>query len=161
MTERKFGTALVLLAPALVLWGCDSRGTPGVQAAPPLETREKAVVVQYLEVVTPDVDATCAALEKVHGVRFGKAEAELGGARTAALAGGGRLGVRAPLRADEAPVVRPYVLVDDVEAAVKTAEAAGGQFAMYATETPGLGTFAIYSQGGIDYGLWKPRKKQP
>jgi predicted enzyme related to lactoylglutathione lyase len=52
-------------------------------------------------------------------------------------------------------VVRPYVLVDDIEAAVKAAEAAGGEFAMYATEVPGLCKFAIYFQGGIQYGLWE------
>ena len=44
--------------------------------------------VQYLEIVTPDVDAVCAAYAQVHGVQFGEPEAGLGGARTAALAGG-------------------------------------------------------------------------
>ena len=102
-----------------------------------------------------DVDATCAALENLHGVRFGEPEAALGNARTATLEGGGRVGVRAPMREDEAPVVRPYVLVDDIEAAVKAAEAAGGQVAMPATEIPGHGKFAIYFQGGIQYGLWE------
>jgi predicted enzyme related to lactoylglutathione lyase len=112
--------------------------------------------VQYLEIVTADVDATCSSLEAIHGVRFGRPEAALGNARTALLAGGGRLGVRAPLRADEAPVVRPYLSVDDIEAAVKAAAAAGGEIAMPATQIPGLGKFAIYFQGGIQYGLWKP-----
>lgn len=111
--------------------------------------------VQYLEVVTTDVDATCSTLEKLHGVRFGKAEAALGNARTALLEGGGRIGVRAPMRADEEPVVRPYVLVEDIEAAVKAAHTAGGEIAMTATEIPGQGKFAIYSRGGIQYGLWE------
>ena len=117
--------------------------------------KEKAMLVQYLEVVTADVDATCSALEKLHGVSFGEPEAALGNARTATLKGGGRVGVRAPMREDEEPVVRPYVLVDDIAAAVKAAEAAGGEFAMYATEVPGHGKFAIYFQGGIQYGLWE------
>jgi hypothetical protein len=30
-----------------------------------------AMQVQYLEIVTPEVEATCEALEKLHGVRFG------------------------------------------------------------------------------------------
>lgn len=111
--------------------------------------------IHYLEVVTPDVNATCSALEKLHGVRFGEPDATLGNARTATLEGGGRIGVRAPMREDEEPVVRPYVLVDDMEAAVKAAEQAGAEFAMYATEVPGHGTFAIYFQGGIQYGLWQ------
>ncbi len=113
------------------------------------------MLVQYLEVVTADVDATCSALEKLHGVSFGEPVAALGNARTATLKGGGRVGVRAPMREDEEPVVRPYVLVDDIEAAVKAAEAAGGEFAVTATEIPGHGKFAIYFQGGIQYGLWE------
>ncbi len=111
--------------------------------------------VHYLEIVTPSVNETCDALEKAHGVTFGEPIAELGNARTAKLKDGGRIGVRAPMRETEEPVVRPYVLVDDIEAAVKAAEAAGGEFAMPATEIPGHGKFAIYFQGGIQYGLWE------
>ena len=59
----------------------------------------------------------CAAYEKLHGVSFGEPEAGLGNARTAALANGGMIGVRAPMHETETPVVRPYVLVDDVDAA--------------------------------------------
>jgi len=44
--------------------------------------------VQYLEIVAPDVDAVCAAHEKLHGVTFTAPEAGLGNARTPALAGG-------------------------------------------------------------------------
>jgi predicted enzyme related to lactoylglutathione lyase len=63
--------------------------------------------------------------------------------------------VRAPLRPDEAPVVRPYILVKDIEAAVTAAKAAGGEIAIGATEIPGQGKFAIYVLGGIDHGLWQ------
>ena len=52
-------------------------------------------------------------------------------------------------------MIRPYVLVEDIEAAVKAAEAAGGQVAMTATEIPGHGKFAIYFLGGIQHGLWE------
>ncbi len=113
------------------------------------------MLVHYLEVVTADVDATCFAMEQLHGVSFGEPAAALGNARTATLKGGGRLGVRAPMREDEVPVVRPYVLVDDIEAAVKAVEAAGGEIALSATEIPGHGKFAIYFLGGIQYGLWQ------
>ena len=113
------------------------------------------MVVQFLEVVTPEMDATCSTLESVHGVKFGKPEPMFGNARTAALKGGGRISVRAPMREDEAPVVRPYVLVRDLEAAIKAAQAAGAEFAMLATPIPGHGQFAIYLQGGIQYGLWE------
>jgi predicted enzyme related to lactoylglutathione lyase len=158
MTALKFRSVLVLAALALVIWAGNSFSTRGMDS-PALEAnKEKAILVQYLEIVTPDVDATCAALEKLHGVSFGKPEAALGNARTAPLTGGGRIGVRAPLRKTEDPVIRPYVLVDDKEAAVKAAKAAGGEIAMSA-ETPGLCKFAIYFQGGIQYGLWEPLKK--
>ncbi len=113
------------------------------------------MIIHYLEIVTPRVEETCAALAKAHGVTFGEPVAGLGNARTASLGDGGRLGVRAPLREDEAPVVRPYVLVKDIEAAVKAAEAAGARIAVPPMEIPGQGTFAIYLLGGIDHGLWQ------
>ena len=116
---------------------------------------ENAVNVHYLEIVTPEVDATCDALEKVQGVSFGEPIAELGHARTATLDSGGRIGVRAPMRETEEPVVRPYVLVNDIGAAVDAAKAAGGEIAMPPTEIPGLGRFAIYILGGIQHGLWQ------
>lgn len=122
---------------------------------------ESSVRVHYLEIVTPSVNETCEALARAHGVTFSEPVAELGNARTAELRGGGRIGVRAPMRATERPVVRPYVLVDDIDAAVKAAEAAGAQFAMRPTEIPGQGTFAIYVLGGIDHGLWQVKGDQP
>jgi predicted enzyme related to lactoylglutathione lyase len=158
MTALKLRSVLALLLPALVLWA-HSPSALGIQDPPAPEAQaskqETAMLVHYLEVVTADVDKTCSALEKLHGVSFGKPEAALGNARTAALKGGGRIGVRAPMRADEEPVVRPYVLVDDIEAAVTAAEAAGGEFALTPTEIPGHGRCAIYFQGGIQHGLWE------
>lgn len=155
----KLRSVPALLALALAAWAYNSPSALASQNSPAPETqatrKEKAMQVQYLEVVTPDVAATCSTLEKVHGVSFGEPVAALGNARTATLKDGGRIGVRAPMHAEEQPVVRPYVLVEDIEAAVKAAEAAGGVFAMYATEIPGHGKFAIYFQGGIQYGLWE------
>ena len=111
--------------------------------------------IHYLEIVTPDVDATCGALAKLHGVTFSEPEAALGNARTAEIAGGGRIAVRAPMAEAEEPVVRPYVLVDDIEAAAEAAVAAGGEIAHPPMEIPGHGKFAIYIQGGIHHGLWQ------
>jgi len=113
------------------------------------------VQIHYLEIVTKDVDAVCAAYAAANGVQFGKPDAGLGNARTAALPGGGLVGVRAPLRETEGPVVRPYWLVDDIEAAVAAAVEAGGEVAHPPMALPGHGTFAIYIQGGIDHGLWQ------
>lgn len=111
--------------------------------------------IHYLEIVTAEVDTVCAAYAAATGVQFGPPDAGLGNARTAALAGGGLVGVRAPLRHDEAPVVRPYWLVDDIQTSVAAAVAAGGEMALPPMEIPGHGTFAIYLQGGIDHGLWQ------
>jgi predicted enzyme related to lactoylglutathione lyase len=111
--------------------------------------------VYYLEIVTKEVDAVCAAYAAANGVQFGKPDAGLGNARTAALAGGGLVGVRAPLRDNEEPVVRPYWLVDDIAAAVAAVAKAGGEIAHPPLEIPGHGTFAIYIQGGIQHGFWQ------
>ncbi|MBT8405305.1 MAG: hydroxylase [Gemmatimonadetes bacterium] len=111
--------------------------------------------VHYLEFVTHDVDGVCAAYAAARGVEFGDPDPSLGGARTATLSGGGLVGVRGPLRDQEAPVVRPYWLVDDIESALADAEAAGGTIALPPMELPGHGTIAIYQLGGNDHGLWQ------
>ncbi|MEO0882598.1 MAG: hydroxylase [Pseudomonadota bacterium] len=111
--------------------------------------------IYYLEIVTPDVEETCKALAAQRDATFSTPEPALGNARVVVLEDGGRIGVRAPLRDDEEPVVRPYMRVDDIEAASAAAEAAGAEFAMRATEIPGQGKFAIYLLGGIQHGLWE------
>lgn len=111
--------------------------------------------VQYLEIVTREVDAVCAAYTSALNVQFGEPDARLGRARTASLAGGGLVGVRAPLRETEDPVVRPYWLVADIDAALAAAVKAGGEIAHPPMEIPGHGTFAIYLQGGNDHALWQ------
>lgn len=152
LTTRSIRSVTVLLALGLVVCSFAQASEPTDETPEPQET---AVVVQYLEIVTPDVEATVALLEKTHNVTFSAADDGLGGARTADLAGGGRIGVRGPLRPDEEPVVRPYLLVDDVDAAVDAAAEAGAEIAMAGTEIPGHGTFAIYVLGGIQHGLWE------
>lgn len=138
----------IAILVAALLGGWQTPGTPQSEG-------DEAMQVHYLEIVTPDVDATCATLEKVHGVTFSAPQPMLGNARTAALNDGGRIAVRAPMRADEDPVMRPYVLVDDIEAATEAARAGGGEIAHPPLEVPGEGTFAIYLQGGNQYGLWQ------
>jgi predicted enzyme related to lactoylglutathione lyase len=111
--------------------------------------------IDYLEIVTPDVDAVCATYERLHGVSFGAPEPGLGGARTAELAGGARIGVRGPLHESEQPVVRPYWRADDIAAGWSAALAAGAEEAHPPLELPGHGTFAIYVRGGVHHGLWQ------
>ena len=148
----------VVCVASLLLLGAATGDQPAPDPAEQAEGHQaerRALTVQYLEIVTPAVDATCEALAAAHGVVFSDPIAGLGNARTADLADGGRLGVRAPMRATEAPIVRPYVLVDDIEAAVRAAEAAGAQVALPPMKIPGQGTFSIYILGGIEHGLWE------
>jgi predicted enzyme related to lactoylglutathione lyase len=115
---------------------------------------ERTVRIYYLEIVTKEMDAVCAAYAAANGAQFGEPDAGLGNARTAAMPGGGLVGVRAPMHETEDPVVRPYWLVDDIEAAVAAAVEAGAEVAHPPMEIPGHGTFAIYIQGGVHHGLW-------
>jgi predicted enzyme related to lactoylglutathione lyase len=111
--------------------------------------------IHYLEIVSNEVDAVCAAYAAAIGAQFGEPDAGLGGARTAALPGSGMVGVRAPMHDAEPPVVRPYWLVHNIESAVAAALEAGGEVAHPPMEIPGHGTFAIYVQGGVHHGLWQ------
>ncbi|MBV8879458.1 MAG: hypothetical protein JO332_05825 [Planctomycetaceae bacterium] len=138
-----------------ILLACSTAVAAWPLAGPQETKKADGMQVYYLEVVTKDVDQVCAAYSAAGEVTFGKPDAGLGGARTAPLPGGGLVGVRAPLRPTEAPVVRPYWLVKDIQAAVAAAQKAGGQVAVEPTEIPGRGKFAIYLQGGVDHGLWQ------
>ncbi|MFG0274194.1 MAG: VOC family protein [Phycisphaerales bacterium] len=119
------------------------------------QDRRPGVETQYVEIVTPEVDATCAALAAIHAVEFGDPIPELGAARTTELAGGATIAVRAPMHDQETPVVRHYTRVDDLDAAVIAAEAAGAQIAIPGMEIPGRGRIAIYLLGGNQFGLWE------
>ncbi len=114
-----------------------------------------AALVRYLEYVTNDVDGTCSTLSAIHDVEFGEPVAELGNARVAMRTEGNRIGVRAPLAEHDQPIVRAYMLVDDIESAIKQAESAGATVAHPPMEVPGQGTFAIYILGGTQHGLWQ------
>ena len=111
--------------------------------------------IQYLEIVTPEVDAVCEAYSLLHDVKFGGSDPILGGARVAELASGGIMGVRPPLRDTEKPVVRHYILVDDIQATVDAAAKSGAEVAVPPMELPGHGTCAIVIQGGIESGFWQ------
>ena len=111
--------------------------------------------IQYLEIVTSDVEAVCDMYAQSHGAEFGDSDMSLGGARTAKLGDGGVLGVRGPLRDTEDPVVRPYFLVEEIQAAVDAAAKSGAQVALPPMELGDHGTCAIVIQGGIEFGFWQ------
>ncbi len=147
--NRSIPLWLVLVAAA-----CSST-RPGEHRDQAVQQSGNVVPVQYLEIVTPDVDATCRVLEETQGVSFNNPDPGMGNARTAALRGGGLIGVRGPMRETEQPVVRPYTLVQDIDAAVQTAQTSGAVVALPPTKIPGHGAFAIYILGGIEHGLWQ------
>ncbi len=149
-----YGVPILAIVFALTAWYADEEKP--VNQQPKERLGERVMQIHYLEIVTKEVDAVCATYAAANDVQFSKANAGLGNARTAVMPGGGMVGVRAPMRDSEEPVVRPYWLVDDIKAAVAAAVKAGGELAHPPMEIPGgLGTFAIYLQGGIDHGLWQ------
>jgi predicted enzyme related to lactoylglutathione lyase len=147
---RKTHTALdILVTAAMALaTGCQTMG----QAA---QNGQSNMRIHYLEIVCRDVAAQCAALERVHGLSFGPAVADLGQARVAEAPGGSLIGVRAPLAEHEQPVIRTYLEVEDIAKAVKEAEAAGATIAYPPTQQGDTGTWAIYFLGDVQLGLWQ------
>jgi predicted enzyme related to lactoylglutathione lyase len=111
--------------------------------------------VHYVEIVSETVDTQRKVLEAVHGLSFGPEVQDLGGAQVAETATGVLVGVRAPLAEHEQPIVRLYFAVDDIQEAVKAAEAAGAVIAYPPTTQGETGTWAIYILEGIQYGLWQ------
>lgn len=111
--------------------------------------------IHYLEVVTTDVVSACAQYTRLLGLTFSEPDRNLGGARTLQMENGTLLGIRAPLHGGERPVVRPYVLVDDIAAAVAKAKEAGAVVAVSPMPIPGHGICAIYFLGGVEFGLWQ------
>lgn len=111
--------------------------------------------IHYLEIVTPDVEATCRLYGTAYGWSFQAMGAELGNAFVAELEGGSLCGIRAPMHDQEKPIVRTYLRVNDIEMAVKEAEQLGAFIALDSMEIHGHGKIAIYMHGGIEQGIWQ------
>jgi predicted enzyme related to lactoylglutathione lyase len=73
----------------------------------------------------------------------------------ATAADGTLVGIRRPLAAHEQPIMRTYLGVEDIEQAVRKAEAAGAAIAYPPTRQGQRGTFAIVIHGGVQHGLWQ------
>ncbi len=113
------------------------------------------MTVKYLEIVTADVDSTCALYERLHGSSFGPPDASLGQARVARRPDGTLIGIRAPLAEHESPTMRAYLAVEDIAAAVKAAEERGAMVAYPPTSQGTHGSFAIVIHDGVEHGLWQ------
>jgi predicted enzyme related to lactoylglutathione lyase len=138
----------VAAAALVLLGGCHATGQPN-------DERQSSNLVHYVEIVCSDVAALCASLARVHGLSFGPPVAELGNARVATAPGGSLIGVRASMAAHEKPIVRTYLTVADIAKAIKAAEATGGVVAYPPTRQGDTGTWAIYSLGDVQFGLWQ------
>lgn len=111
--------------------------------------------IQYLEIVTPNVNEVCETYSLLLDVKFGESDLSLGGARVAKLTNGGKVGIRPPLRETEKPIVRHYILVNDIQATVDAAAKAGAEIAVPPMELPGHGQCAIIIHNGIESGFWQ------
>lgn len=95
MRINKESRGLIALALVVVIvvvgqaWGGASTSAT-TEKLPPMQ-------IHYLEIVTKDLDAVCAAYAAAMGVKFGRPDPGLGHARTAPLPDGEPVGVR-PLR---------------------------------------------------------------
>jgi predicted enzyme related to lactoylglutathione lyase len=116
---------------------------------------KSTMAVQYLEIVSNDVDSLTGLYERMHGLSFGPPDPDLGQARVATQADGTLVGIRKPLAAHEEPIMRSYLAVEDIHQAVKMAEDAGATIAYSPTAQGQRGTFAIVIQGDVEHGLWQ------
>jgi predicted enzyme related to lactoylglutathione lyase len=148
MMRRRTAWGFLVTAALVLLTGCHAMGEPSQKG-------QSNMRIHYLEIVCRDVAAECAALERIHGVSFGPAVADLGQARVAKAPDGSLIGVRAPLAEHEQPITRTYLEVTDIERAVKEAEAAGAEIAYPPTRQGDTGTWAIYFLGDVQIGLWQ------
>ncbi len=113
------------------------------------------MAAHYLEIVSDDADALTGLYERMHGLSFGLPDPDLGQARVATRADGALVGIRKPLAAHEQPIMRTYLAVEDIEQAVKQAEASGATIAYPPTRQGQRGIFAIVIQGDVQHGPWQ------
>lgn len=156
-------TALIAAGLLMSVHGCKE---PTGKARPGEDTRAESsskrsssegsnVTIHYLEIVSNDVDALCAAYEHVHSLSFGPEDPDLGQARVAVRPDGNLVGIRRPLAEHEQPTMRTYLEVADIHEAVEEAEEAGAIIAYAPTRQGERGTFAIFIHGDVEHGLWQ------
>lgn len=148
MIRRALWSGVLAAATLIPLAACNAPARPGDAGASNTQ-------IHYVEIVCRDVAAQCAALEKLHGLTFGAAVADLGQARVAKAPDGSLIGVRAPLAEHEQPIVRAYFAVEDIAQAVQDAESAGAVIAYPPTQQGDTGTWAIYVFNDVQIGLWQ------
>lgn len=111
--------------------------------------------IHYMEIVTPEVEATRLLYATAFGWDFEPSVADLGNAAVATIPGGSLCGIRAPMHAEELPVVRNYIRVANLDAATQTAKRLGAAILLEGMDLAGWGRITIYELGGIQHGLWQ------
>jgi predicted enzyme related to lactoylglutathione lyase len=111
--------------------------------------------IHYLEIVTFNAEAACQHYRKAYGWDFEPAGPALGFSFVAKLPDGSLCGIRAPLHAEELPIVRTYLRVPDLEAATQEAARLGARILLDFMDLPGWGKIAIYEIEGVQQGLWQ------
>ena len=116
---------------------------------------DSKMAVHYLEIVSNDVDTLTGLYQRMHGLSFGPPDPDLGQARVATQPDGTLVGIRQPLAAHEQPIMRTYLVVEDIQQAVTRAEDSGATIAYPPTRQGQRGTLAIVIQGDVEHGLWQ------
>jgi len=111
--------------------------------------------MHYLEIVTPDVEAARHLYSTAFGWSCEPAVPELGNAGVAILPGGSLCGIQPPLHIQEAPVVRTYIRVGNLELSTREVERLGASVLLEAMDLAGWGKISIVECGGIQQGLWQ------
>ena len=109
----------------------------------------------FSELSSTDPAATRNFLEKVFAWRFRSVKFPLGEYLSFEAPGGGRGGIR-PVQAKEIPGSMNYVRVDDLDAASRKIERAGGAIVLPRVEIPGMGSFFWFRiPGGPILAAWQ------
>src|SRR6267143_2857242 len=115
----------------------------------------------FSELSSTDPAATRNFLEKVFAWRFESVKFPLGEYLSFEAPGGGRGGVR-PVQAKEIPGSMSYVRVDDLDAASRKIERAGGSIVLPRVDVPGMGSFFWFRiPGGPILAAWQDAPALP
>ena len=115
----------------------------------------------FSELSSTDPAATRNFLEKVFAWRFRSVKFPLGEYLSFEAPGGGRGGIR-PVQAREIPGSMNYVRVDDLDAASRKIERAGGAIVLPRVEIPGMGSFFWFRiPGGPILAAWQDAPALP
>ncbi len=111
--------------------------------------------IAFSELSSTDPAATRGFLEKVFSWRFQTMKFPMGEYLSFETPGGGRGGVR-PTQAKEIPGSMNYVRVEDLDAARKRIERAGGDIVLPRVDVPGMGSFFWFRvPGGPILAAWQ------